>query len=126
LARLRISLHDANRSTHGEYRKKGGTGHGTQRAHQLSGSNGSKLKGVTMKKLLGGSLLMWAVLASVPQVGFAKDNTIHEPHWRRWHQVRGEKIADIPELDGAVAGQALALLIGGSVLVLDRARRKRA
>jgi hypothetical protein len=75
-----------------------------------------------MKKLLGGTLLMWAVLASVPRAGFADDG----PHWRRWHQVRGEKVADIPELDGAVAGQALALLIGASVLVLDRARRKRA
>jgi hypothetical protein len=82
--------------------------------------------GVMMTKLLGGSLVVWAVLASVPQVGFADSKEIHEPHWRRWHQVRGEKIADIPELDGALAGQALALLVGGSVLLLDRARRKRA
>ena len=59
-------------------------------------------------------------------MGFASDGQIHEPHWRRWHQVKGEQLANIPELDGTVAGQALALLVGGSVLLLERARRKRA
>jgi hypothetical protein len=80
-----------------------------------------------MKKFLGACLVIWTVLASAPQVSFATDGKIiHAPQWRRWHQFRGEKVTEIPELDAATAVQALALLIGGSVLVLDRARRKRA
>jgi hypothetical protein len=78
-----------------------------------------------MKKFLTASLVIWAMWASAPRATFAESKVIHEPHWRQWHQLRGERLTDVPELDGAAAGQALALLVGASVLVLDRARRKR-
>ena len=93
-----------------------------------------------MKKLLGSALVLWVALAIAPAVGFADSGhprfapydgsnpgSVHPtPHWRRWYQTRGERLTDVPELNAGMAGQGLALLVGGMALVIDRSRRKRA
>jgi hypothetical protein len=91
-----------------------------------------------MKKLFGGTLVIWSLLAIAPAAGFADSgrtsriershsvcsNVKYEPKFRRWHQVRGEKAEGVPELDPSVAGQALAVVIGGSAVLLGKARKR--
>jgi len=46
----------------------------------------------------------------------------HQSDWRRWRKRRGERVS-VPELGFANGAEALALLLGGTLLVVDRRRR---
>jgi hypothetical protein len=89
-----------------------------------------------MNKLFAGSLVIWSLLTLAPEVGLADTGAARftrshapcnvarrEPKFRRWAPVRGQQVM-VPELDPGSAGQALALLLGGSAVLLDRARRR--
>jgi hypothetical protein len=90
-----------------------------------------------MNKLFGGSLVVWSALTFIPAIGLADTGSVarfqrspapcnlvkREVKFRRWAPTRGQQVM-VPELDPGAAGQALALLLGGSAVLLDRARRR--
>jgi hypothetical protein len=72
---------------------------------------------IGMKKLIGAGLVVWISLAAAaPGVGLAQNITLSSVS-----AVRGRAV---PELDPSGAGQALALLFGGVVMLRARARRR--
>jgi hypothetical protein len=91
-----------------------------------------------MKKLVGMSLVTLCLLAGLPATGFAGDGShgkhrvaarhhghhqrAHRNHWRRWHHERGIPATSVPELDPGAAAQAFALLLAGTVLLIERRR----
>ena len=95
-----------------------------------------------MKKLFGMSLVMWVLLAGMPATGSANQGRSNVRGWgrglqvnhhsgrgsrvnhdfRRWHRSRGKPAAAVPELDPGAAGTALALLLAGTALLIDRRR----
>jgi hypothetical protein len=91
-----------------------------------------------MKKLLGITLITVGLLAGAPAIGSADSGTrsvaaqnqtrgkAHANKWRRWHHEKGLPATAVPELDPGAAGQALALLLAATALLIDRRRIVRA
>jgi hypothetical protein len=46
----------------------------------------------------------------------------HRAHWERWQQRKGALVS-VPELGRTHGGEALALLLGATLIVADRRRR---
>ncbi len=82
-----------------------------------------------MKKYIGTGLVLWTLGSMVlPASGLAEppQHSLRAHHtWRRWSLQRGEQVPSVPELNPTQGGEALALLLGGIALAVDRSRRRR-
>ncbi len=93
-----------------------------------------------MKKLFATSLFTLALLAGLPATGSAdgastsgsrispasRGSQVGDARWRKWYRVKGKAAAPVPELDPGAAAQALALLLAGTAVFIDRRRAARA
>ena len=86
-----------------------------------------------MKNIQGGkmhpatciSILIFLVLSMAPGFAVAKnDNNNGENHGLKKGHYKHEVDKQIPELNPGVAGSAVALLVGGLLILLDRPSRK--